>query len=301
MQKKYLNFLILPLLIILFHFTSRFCQQKTDGFSVALIHSGLTFNPAWETVPPPPEAKAELDRVFSQKFHYLGFGGQCFAFVSEDGNYVIKFFKFRLFRKPHHFLLTRPFPSVAELSRLRKLDRALFKLHRDFMSYKIAYEDLREETGLLYLHLNKGSELKRTVRIIDKIGIQHKIDLDNIEFAVQRKAEPIFPRIDASMAKGDLVSAKQSLHAIVQAIVNRSEKGVFDEDPRLYNNLGFVGQKAIFIDIGRFVRVPFLKDPAIYLADLKRITDKSLRPWLEDNHPQLVPCLNEELALVEKS
>jgi glycosyltransferase involved in cell wall biosynthesis len=297
MQKKYL---ILPLLILL-HITSRFCEEKTDGFSVALIHSGLIFNPTWESGPPSPEAKVELDRVFSQKFHYLGFGGQSFAFLSEDGNYVIKFFKFRLFRKPHHFLLTHPLPSVLELSRLRKLDRALFKLHRDFTSYKIAYEELREEAGLLYLHLNKGNDLKRTVRIIDKIGIEHEIDLDNIEFAIQRKAEPIFPRINASMAKGDLAAAKQSLHAIIQAIVNRSQKGVFDEDPRLYNNLGFVGQKAIFIDIGRFVRNPSLKDLAVYLDDLKRITDKSLRPWLKENHPELLPCLDEEIELIRKS
>jgi hypothetical protein len=298
MQKKHL---IIPLMIALFHLTSRFCQQKTDGFSIALIHSGLVFNPAWETAPPSLETKAELDRVFSQKFHYLGFGGQCFAFVSDDNKYVIKFFKFRLFRKPHHFLLTHPLPSVAELSRLRKLDRTLFKLQRDFTSYKIAYEELQEEAGLLYLHLNKGTELKRTVRIIDKIGIEHEIDLDNIEFAVQRKAEPIFPRIDAFMAKGDLAAAKQSLHAILQAIVDRSQKGVFDEDPRLYNNLGFVGQKAIFIDIGRFVRAPSLKDPAVYLADLKRIIDKSLRRWLKDNHPQLIPYLDEELARIGKA
>ncbi len=297
MQKKYL---ILPL-VVLFYFTSRFCEEKTDGFSVGLIHSGLIFNPAWETEPPSPETKGELDRVFSQKFHYLAFGGQSFAFLSEDGNYVIKFFKFRLFRQPHHFLLTHPLPSIAELSRLRKLDRALFKLHRDFTSYKIAYEELQEEAGLLYLHLNKGNDLKRTVRIIDKIGIEHEIDLDNIEFAIQRKAEPIFPRINASMAKGDLAAAKQSLHAIIQAIVNRSQKGVFDEDPRLYNNLGFVGQKAIFIDIGRFVRNPSLKDLAVYLDDLKRITDKSLRPWLKENHPELLLCLDEEIELIRKS
>ena len=76
--------------------------RKVDGFSVALIHSGLTFNPAWETAPASPE----LDPIFSQKFHYLGCGGQSFAFVSDDGQYVIKFFKFRLFRQPYHFFLT---------------------------------------------------------------------------------------------------------------------------------------------------------------------------------------------------
>ncbi len=262
---------------------------------MALIHSGLTFNPAWETAPVTPD----LDPIFSQKFHYLGCGGQSFAFVSDDGQYVIKFFKFRLFRQPYHFFLTRPLPISLELSRVRKLHRALFKLRRDFTSYKIAFEELLEESGLIYLHLNKGSDLQRNIHIVDKIGIEHAIDLDGIEFALQKRAAPILPRIDEQMAKGDLDAARKSLSAILETLVHRCQKGVFDEDPRLYNNLGFIGGKAIFIDIGRFVRDPSRKAPAVYLADLKRITDKSLRGWLQDKHPALVSILDNELSKLE--
>jgi hypothetical protein len=293
-MRKVVIFLFIALA---FHFTSRFCREKTDGFSVALIHSGLTFNPAWET----PPASCELDPIFSQKFHYLGCGGQSFAFVSDDGLYVIKFFKFRLFRQPYHFFLTRPQRGAFEVSRLRKLHRTLFKLRRDFTSYKVAYEDLQHESGLIYLHLNKEFNIKRTVHIVDKIGIEHAIDLDGIEFALQKKADPILPRIAEQMAKRDLDAARESISAILETLVHRCQKGVFDEDPRLYNNLGFIGGKAIFIDIGRFVRDPSRKDPAIYLADLKRITDKSLRGWLQSNYPELVSVLDEELSKLETS
>ena len=107
------------------------------------------------------------------------------------------------------------------------------------------------------------------------------------------------PRIDEQMAKRDLDAARESLSAILETLVHRCQKGVFDEDPRLYNNLGFIGRETIFIDIGRFVRDPSRKDPAVYLADLKRITDKSLRGWLQSKHPQLITVLDQELSKLE--
>ncbi len=293
-MSKCCTFFILPFVGVIFYITANFCEKKTDGFSVALIHSDLSYNPVWEIAPISLETEAELETIFSQKFYYLGSGGQSFAFVSENKEYVIKFFKHRI-RKPYSFLLSLPIPSLLELQRLRKLDRALFKHCRDFTSYKIAYEELREETGLIYIHLNKGTQLNRSLQIIDKIGIEHKIDLDNIEFIVQKRAELIYPRINRWMAEGDLAAAKQSLHSILKLLVHRCKKGIFDEDPRIHNNLGLIDTKAIFIDVGRFVHDPERTRPTVYKNDLTTIIDKRLRPWLELNHPQLLIYLEEEL------
>jgi hypothetical protein len=284
---------------VLFYLTANFCESKTDGFSMAFIHSDLTHNPAWETQPISNETHTELTAVFSQKFRYLGCGGQSFVFVSENNEYVIKFFKHRQFRKPYSFFLTLPLPSVFELSRLHKLHRALFKLNRDFSSYKLAYEDLREETGLIYIHLNKGTELERTLNIVDKIGIEHEIDLDKVEFVVQKRADQLYSRINELAAQGELIEAKKTLHAVIKVIVDRCKKGIFDEDPRIHNNLGLIGQKAIFIDIGRFVRDPGRCLPSVYKNDLRAIIDKRFRPWLERYHPQLIAYLDEEIDIVE--
>ncbi len=262
---------------------------------MAFIHSDLPYNPAWETKPISNETRLELEAIFSQKFRYLGCGGQSFVFVSENNEYVIKFFKHRLFRKPYSIFLTLPLPSVIELSRLRKLNRALFKLNRDFTSYKLAYEELREETGLMYIHLNKGTELKRTLNIVDKIGIEHEIDLDEVEFVVQKHADQLCPRIDALTAEGDITGARNTLHSILEVIIKRCKKGIFDEDPRIHNNLGLIGQRAIFMDVGRFVRDPERSIPSVYYNDLKAIIDKRFRPWLERCHPELIPFLDEEM------
>jgi hypothetical protein len=288
MMRKLLTWIALALL---FDGAAKFCEKQTDGFCLAAIHSNLKYNPAWETSSFSPE----LEGVLAQKFHYLGCGGQSFVFVSEDGNYVIKFFKHRkFFCKPYSYLFQLPLPGVLELCRLNKLHKALSKLNRDFSSYLLAYEELREETGLIYLHLNK-TPLHRQIQIIDKIGIAHQIDLDKTEFLVQRRAKLLFPHIDELMQQGDIVGARQTLHAVVEALVGRCKKGIFDEDPRLSSNLGILGKRAIFIDIGRFVRDNTREQPCVYITDVKAITSKRLRPWLEQTHPTLVPNLDAEV------
>jgi len=105
--------LLLEVSIFVFcvYWIAGFCHKKTDGFSVARIHSTLPWNPAWETAPLPGEEQHELEQALSQKFHYLGCGGQCFAFSSEDERYVIKFFKHRI-RNPYSLLLHLPLPKV---------------------------------------------------------------------------------------------------------------------------------------------------------------------------------------------
>jgi hypothetical protein len=297
--KKLSPVFLLVFVSVIFYLITNFCESRTDGFSIAFIHSDLTYNPAWETEPISKETHDKLETVFSQKFRYLGCGGQSFVFVSENNEHVIKFFKHRNFRKPYSFFLKLPLPSVLELSRLCKLNRALFKLNRDFTSYKLAYEELQEETGLIYIHLNKGTELNRTLNIIDKMGIEHEIDLDKIEFVVQKRAEPLYPRINKLVTEGDLIGAKQTLHAILEVIVARCKKGIFDEDPRIHNNLGFIGQRAIFIDVGRFVRDTERSVPSVYMNDLKTIISKRFRPWLERCHPQLIADLDEEIDQFE--
>ncbi len=277
----------------LIYYGGQLCNELTDGFSVARIHSELPYNPEWETSPLSQAESAELDQALTQKFHYIGHGGQCFAFASDDDRYVIKFFKHRI-RKPYSYFYSATLPSPLEKLRARKYQKALFKHRRDFTSCKIAFEDLREETGLLYVHLNKGTQLNRTVAIRDKLGIEHQLPLDEVEFVVQRKAELVYAKIADIMAERDPAAARAALHGILDVIISRCKKGVFDEDPRIHCNFGFLGDRPIFIDVGRFTRDPSRKDPAVYNADIQAIT-KRFRHWLEEDYPELVTTLDEEI------
>ncbi len=278
---------------ILYHFTSTFCIQQTDGFSVARIHSELSYNPDWEIAPLSSDKQKQIENILSQEFRYMACGGQCFAFSSTDDQYVIKFFKHRI-RKPYSYFYALSLPQFLDSTRKRKLDKALFKMSRDFTSYKIAYDDLQDETGLEYIHLNKTQAPKESVVIIDKLGIKHSIKLDDIEFVVQKKADLVYPRFDELKKQADPLKIEQAMRSMIDVIVARCKKGYFDEDPKIHRNFGFTGDQPVIIDVGRFVRDDKRKEPSVYKADVSIII-KRLREWLEETHPELVDTLDKEL------
>ena len=255
------------------------------------------FPPEWSTPTLSSQEATNLRTICSQPFYYLGSGGQCFAFVSKDQKYVIKLFKHK-FRKPYSLLLSMPLFGPLEKLRLKNYNRALSKHKRDFTSYKIAFDSLREETGILYAHLNKSTHLNQPLKIVDKLGIEHTISLDHIEFVIQKKAELAYSRIDALMEKKDFQGARAALRSLLEVVVSRSKKGIFDEDAKIHRNFGFIGEKAVVIDVGRFRYDSSRKSPLVYGEDLKLVTGR-LQEWLEISHPELAPVLAEEILLVE--
>jgi hypothetical protein len=280
--------------ISLYYLGSWFCTPKTDAFTLGRIHSALTHHHAWETPLPIGEEKHTLATLLSQPFHYLGSGGQCYAFVSEDGNYVIKFFKHKL-RAPWNYFYTHPLPAPLEAVRLRKLAKILMKLDRDFTSYKLAYEELQPETGILYVHLNKTTGLNQAVTIYDKLNIAHTIDLDQIEFIVQKKADLAYSYLDSLIQNGNLTQLKVSIDSLIEVIISRCKKGIFDEDAKIHRNFGFIDGKAVVIDVGRFRKDPSRTSSDVYTQDVRTIT-RSLRVWMQESCPELTPWLEQRLA-----
>ena len=278
---------LLSAVALLFYLAKTFCDAQTDGFSVARIHSEFAPSPEWQIEPLETAQREQLREILSQPFHYLACGGQAFAFASHDGRYVIKFFKHR-FRKPYSYL----YPYLSE----KKLQKSLLKMRRDFTSYKLAYEELKEESGLVYIHLNKDVPLDLTAHITDKLGISHEIPLNDVEFVLQKRAVLAYDYIDTLVQEQNLPKLRAGFAAILKGIVSRCEKGIFDEDPKIHRNLGFIEEAPIFIDVGRFVRDDQRKNPDIYREDLRLIM-KRFRHWLEECHPELVDLLDEEMKI----
>lgn len=69
--------------------------QKKTRFGLLAKFSSPTFLPSadWELPPLTFEEQQEVERILSQKFTYLARGSQAFAFISEDGKYILKLFK----------------------------------------------------------------------------------------------------------------------------------------------------------------------------------------------------------------
>jgi hypothetical protein len=225
------------LLILALFLVERFCRLQTEGFSVAKIMSGHPFDARWEAQESPLTKE-----LLAQPFYFLGSGVQYYAFVSEDQKTVLKIVK------PYHFcpnfiLEKLPFPKARQERKKR--------LEAIFQSAKIAFEELKEETALLALHLNRTEGRYPKVKLYDKLNICHEVDLDQYAFALQKKAKPYASQTDL----------RQLAIQTIELIRRRCTKGIACSDPALHKNFGFADGHLIEIDIGSFTRNPDLVKP----------------------------------------
>ena len=239
-------------------------HNKTLGFSVAKISSNFSYDPAWATLEPQGAELDHLKEIFHQKFTYLAAGSQSYAFASEDGKYVIKFFRMK------HLI-----PKITDYLHPDKVEHRRQNLLSIFSAHKLAYEELRQETGLIYLHLNKSRHLQTTLHVVDRLGRPHQINLDKTEFVVQEKAELIFTRLKKLLQKGDHEAVERSIAAVMELVRHRIDLGIADHDKAVTHNYGFVGERAVHLDIGRIYKEKKLKD-------YDRIEGR-IRKWVTEN------------------
>ncbi|MBY0529954.1 MAG: hypothetical protein K2P51_07160 [Rhabdochlamydiaceae bacterium] len=271
----------LLLFFLCFFVIDRFCHRQTGGFALTKIHSDRPFNPEWEVAPPTPAEEAEIERALSQPYRFFSYGGQSYVFLSEDGKTVLKFFK-------HHHM--RPIPLFRE-----------DKLPSFFTSCTLAYRYFKERTALLALHLNKTTHLNKTVTLIDKLNIAHQIDLDRVDFALQRRAELPYRRFLRLKKEKNLEAAEKSLHSLLELIALRCQKGIYDRDPNIRRNCGFLGDNAIELDLGSYTYDPLVATPAATREILVAQTRK-LKHWIQKSYPELLPYFEMQLsAMLEKN
>jgi hypothetical protein len=295
--KKILHFIgkciIAAVFCIGLHF---FCREQTGGFQVHRICSQLTFHPEWEVTPLCPEEQIVVDKTLCQPFYYLGKGGSCYAFVSEDQKCVIKFFKHHHLRSWLDFF---PLPSFLSSYRSQIASEKKQDLQETFNSFKIAYEHLKEETGLLYLHLNKTDHLQKKITLVDKIGIKHVLEADVMEFALQKKADLALPCLAKHIQDNESAIVKACIDAYLQLVISKAKKGVEDKDPALEKNFGFLGTSCIEIDLGAFCIDEKAKDPIFWKKQLVKEAQE-LKNWLTGNDPSLVPYVEEKVRLMQE-
>lgn len=275
---------------------SRLYYKVTDGFTVGNITSDFSYDPRWDVTALSPTEKVQVDSILSQPFTYLGKGCQAYVFLSQDGNYILKFFKYQRFR-PQAWLDHFAFIPAVDKYRLGKIDKKRRKLEGVFSSWKVAYENLKPETQLVYVHLNKSHDLKKTLVIYDKMGFEHKLDADQMEFLVQRKATMLCPHIKELMERGNAVEAQMLLTRIIDLIVSEYKRGFADNDHALMQNTGVYNGYPIHIDVGQFMIRENAKQPDVYKQELFNKTYK-FRKWLKKQYPELLPGFEEQLREV---
>ncbi|MDB6081507.1 MAG: hypothetical protein JWO53_779 [Chlamydiia bacterium] len=267
-------------------------DRRADGFAIDKIHSNLPYNPDWD-IPVTQEQIETANEILKQPFHYLARGFQCYAFESADHKYVLKFFRHQRLRLPEIVEALPNLPFIKEFKERKAIDFQKRMLYL-FVGIKVGFELAPEETALIFVHLNKTKNQHGTVHIIDRAGWKHVVEMDNVEFMLQPKAMHIKPTIEKLMAEGKVDEAKMRLHQIFDLLVTCAKKGVHDTDGALIrkNNLGFLDDRAIYIDSGKLVYKDSIKMKECFAKDLKRLNP--LRMWLEEKYPSLVSYFDEE-------
>lgn len=266
------------------------CLQATQGFTDWKIKSNLPHCPEWETEPVP------LQSIIEQSFSYLGHGAQCYAFSSEDGEYVLKFYRHN--RASHPLAFLNPICLKIGCNQLKKtLHKREEKRLRDFASYMLAKNYLACETGLVYLHLNPTKHIQKKVVLYDKIGVVHHIDLDQTVFILQKKAAPVYTTLKHWIRTGEIETAKQGLTQLLTILARRAKQGLSDKDPDLRTNFGFTDAGPIQFDIGRYKEDPTKAEKTVYREDLLRATDKLCR-WLRKKRPELSDHVKREIERI---
>lgn len=297
MIKKYFKWLlILTVLCASFYGAGRLYYKVTGGFRMGNIVSGLIHDPLLETRKLTPNEKRNVDELLSQKFTYLGKGCQSYVFLSEDGKHVLKFFKYQRFRLQPWVNFFAFIPAVGEY-RQKKLEKKNNKLQGFYRSWKIAFNDLQPETGLVYVHLNKSDNLHKTIVFYDKMGFERTVEADKVEFLLQRKAKMLCPYIKDIMESGNTKEAKALLSKIIALVLWENQRGFGDNDHALMQNTGVLDGYPIHIDVGQFIQDDRYKDPQVARQELFSKTYKFLR-WLKKHYPDLGQYFEVELRAV---
>lgn len=277
------RWLILALVLLSVFGLVRAYLRITDDFRIANITYEFPYHPEWEIASLSVQEEQNLNDILKQNFHYIGKGAQSYAFTSDDGIYVLKFFKFKHL-KPHW--LTAILPNIGPLSnykeqvRLRKIKN----FNSVFTGYKIAYDLHKEESGLVYIQLNPTHIVKK-VTLIDKIGLEHSVDLGEVVFVIQKKGETTRTVLNELLKNGDVATAKHRIHQVFDLYLSEYRKGIYDRDHGIMHNIGFIGDQPFHLDMGKMSKDNAMKDPKVFQEDLIKVAAK-IEIWMHANYPQ---------------
>ena len=272
-------------------------------FAINLICKGLNGNfDAEDLIKPSKKGSAwdtsfakdfDISSLLKQKFHYLGKGHQAFAFVSEDGQYVLKLFKphyphIEFFGESFNFTYI---PFSKWLYKVVAKEAYDKRLQEDFTSYVNAYTTFKDESLVEYLHLAETSDLKEPLRLFDKINILREFDSNSTCFLIQKKVEPLQATLQNLLKEDKIGDVRIVLEKLLHLLVRRVDLGFYKPTHKFHANFGCIGLEPYQLDIGNLLTP---KDLGL-AEDTKTInletSVKKLKLWLGEH----IPSLNKEV------
>lgn len=211
-----------------------------------------------------------LQKIVSQPFFYLAKGKQTEVYVSNDRKYVLR-------------CLTAKKPSKAKKTALL-MRRAL-----------IAWNEAREETGLLAIGAPNGTIHLPTCLLLTSKGLIVSVPLEKSAFFLQKRADSFKEALLQAHFQKDRKRMEQLLSSLFDLLSSLRDKGIIDLDGALIRNgnIGVVGNKVILLDTGKLEHCHNKREQT--KKDINRL--RPLHHWLLTLDPNVVPYF---LKLQEK-
>lgn len=273
------------------------CYQPV--FSIAKVQSKLSYNENWE-VEPLPQGQHEhlIKHVFSQPYYYFDSDHHCYAFISRDLQFIFKVFK-KKSAIPEEQLPSFPFSLFKHWDRYVHSDNP-FVCERVFANYKDAYDNLRSETALVYLHFNKNREFRTKIHLIDSRGKSHYPDLDSVEFVLDRRADQLFSYLTQLSESKDMEKLRRALRSVLKLVAFCCEKGFTTHNHLLKRYFGFVDGKAVQFDCSNLTRDSSMKYPLNFRGEILSAA-RQLNSWAIEYEPELSFFIQQEAHSIIRS
>ncbi len=296
-MKLKLRVLLIALLIGLGFQIFKWNKPHKERFNLQMIQFDFPYREEWEIQPLNKKNQEHLNTIIlSQKFTYLGKGARLISFLSEDGLYVLKFFKYR-YHQPHWSL--RYLPALFPFENYRKRKMQKVSLDTVLNGYKVAYDYDRQGTGLLYIHLNPSFHQLPEATLLDKQENPHVINLNRTRFVIQLKVQELADVLHKLLKNQEVALAAQRLSQVFDLYAAHYQKGLYDLGVGLIRNNGFIDNEPIHFDVGKMTF-----DKKICQSQLQRermaIMAHKVDLWLLTNYPlyrdQIMSILENKLA-----
>jgi hypothetical protein len=197
----------------------------------------------------PKNLDEEFLSIFDQEYKYLGKGCQAYVFESADKKYVVKFLRHHKYKPP--FWIN--FGVIGKGYRERIVNYKKGRVKNAFQSYLMSYEDLKEETGVVYLHLGETNYFNRILTIRDRFLRKRFIELDKMHFVVQIRVNKLGPKLLELSRKNKILEAKVLIDGYFNVIKKRCLKGIKNVDHSGYlRNMGYIGERIFEMDLGGY-------------------------------------------------
>lgn len=289
MYKKLIKFFVFLLLLsISLALVLKAYLRSNAGFYPLAIQSHFLYRDNWQQPEQDNLIEQKVIELLNQKFSFIGKGAQIFAFESADKNYVLK-----IVNQKHIALMPWEKWGIQIPLIQKTLNKKLIKQQKKvtnlLSSLKLSFEELKPQTGLVYLHMLKTNHLNKHITIVDKLGISYDLNADNLEFFIQKKGKILTDAIDEEMLNGNKEKAVLLLQKVLLFLVDCASKGIDDGDKQQYalmRNVGFTDNEPIYIDTGLLTKDEKITNAINYKNDIIQ-RSRGLFAWLHKNYPDL--------------